>query len=68
MGINKTAGCKLYTTYYPCFSCAKIIKQGGIRQIFYTEEYDKKDSGKAFINQYYAPENVVKIPADNLYY
>ena len=68
MGINKTVGCRLYTTYYPCFSCAKIIKQSGIKKIFYTEEYDKKDSGKSFIEEHFAPEDVVKIPLDSLYY
>ena len=68
MGINKTIGCRLYTTYYPCFSCAKIIKQGGIKKIYYIDEYNKVDSGKAFIQEYYAPEDVVQIPADNLYY
>jgi dCMP deaminase len=39
VGISRTMGCKLYTTYYPCFSCAKIIKQAGIKKIYYMDEY-----------------------------
>ena len=37
VGIGKTAGCRLYTTYFPCFSCAKIIKQAGIKKIYYID-------------------------------
>jgi dCMP deaminase len=68
VGIGKTVGCSLYTTYFPCFSCAKIIKQAGIIKIYYMDEYEKEDSGKPFINEYFAPEDVVKIPVDNLFY
>ncbi|XP_031472917.1 deoxycytidylate deaminase-like [Nymphaea colorata] len=68
VGIGKTEGCRLYTTYYPCFSCAKIIKQAGIKKIYYMDEYEKEDSGKPFISIYFKPEDVVKIGADNLYY
>ena len=32
------------------------------------DEYEKEDSGKPFIQEYFAPEDVVKIPVDNLYY
>lgn len=39
VGIGKTNGCRLYTTYYPCFSCAKIIIQAGIKRIYYMDEY-----------------------------
>jgi len=68
VGIGKTQGCRLYTTYFPCFSCAKVIKQAGIKKIYYMDEYEKEDSGKPFINEYFHPEDVVKIPVDNLYY
>lgn len=51
VGISRTQGCKLYTTLYPCFSCAKIIKQAGIKKIFFMEPYMKIDSGEKFLKQ-----------------
>ena len=53
---------------YPCFSCAKLIKQAGIKKIFYMDEYLKEDSGEKFIKQNFASENVVQVLIDNLYY
>lgn len=32
-------GATLYTTTMPCFSCAKLIVQAGIKQVYYTESY-----------------------------
>ena len=55
VGIWKTEGCRLYTTLFPCFSCAKIIKQAGIRKIYYLEMYDKEDSGLKFLQENYRP-------------
>jgi dCMP deaminase len=69
VGINRTKGCHLYTTLYPCFSCAKVIKQAGIIKIFYFEEYDKEDSGKAFLEINFNPKTDIKqVKIDNIYY
>lgn len=32
-------GADLYTTTCPCFGCAKLIIQAGIKMVYYTEEY-----------------------------
>ena len=32
-------GSDLYTTTCPCFGCAKLIIQAGIKMVYYTEEY-----------------------------
>lgn len=67
-GIYRAAGCKLYTTLYPCFSCAKVIKQAGIKEIYYMEEYNKKDSGVKFLSANFKEENIKKITISNMYY
>jgi len=54
---------------YPCFSCAKVIKQAGITKIFYIEEYDKEDSGKTFLETNFdAKTDIRQIKIDNIYY
>jgi dCMP deaminase len=32
-------GADLYTTTCPCFECAKLIIQAGIKKVYYTEDY-----------------------------
>jgi dCMP deaminase len=32
-------GADLYTTTCPCFDCAKLIIQSGIKKVYYTEDY-----------------------------
>jgi len=34
-----TKGALLYTTLYPCRLCAKLIINGGVREVIYHEEY-----------------------------
>lgn len=34
-----SGGADLYTTTAPCFDCAKLIIQAGIKQVFYSEDY-----------------------------
>jgi dCMP deaminase len=41
-GISSTEGCTLYTTLSPCFDCAKMIIQCGIKRVFYLESYRDK--------------------------
>lgn len=39
---KSTMSCKdsiLYTTTLPCFDCAKLIIQAGVKEVFYCEEY-----------------------------
>ena len=33
-------GSSLFTTLSPCFDCAKLIIQSGIKEVYYLEEYD----------------------------
>lgn len=42
-------GCNLYVTTAPCFECAKLIIQSGIRRVFYLKEYRKDDGLKLLI-------------------
>ena len=34
-----TNNCSLIVTYSPCFECAKMIIQSGIKEVYYEEEY-----------------------------
>ena len=34
-----TNDCSLIITHSPCFECAKLIKQSGIKEVFYHKEY-----------------------------
>jgi dCMP deaminase len=36
---NNSDGATLYVTLSPCFECAKIIIQSGIKEVVYLEEY-----------------------------
>lgn len=36
---TKIEGCTLITTHSPCFECAKMIVQSGIKEVYYSEEY-----------------------------
>ena len=40
---NSSNGAALYVTLSPCFECAKIIIQSGIKEVYYTEEYRNLD-------------------------
>jgi dCMP deaminase len=36
---NSSDGASLYVTLSPCFECAKIIIQSGVKEVFYLEKY-----------------------------
>lgn len=40
---NSSDGATLYTTLSPCFECAKIIIQSGIKEVYYLEQYRNID-------------------------
>lgn len=40
---NSSNGAALYVTLSPCFECAKIIIQSGIKEVYYKEEYRNLD-------------------------
>lgn len=40
-GESGLAGCTLYTTTFPCHSCARHIIAAGIKDVFYIEPYEK---------------------------
>ena len=43
-------GADLYTTTCPCFDCAKLIIQSGIKRVFYSEDY-RDMSGVALLER-----------------
>jgi dCMP deaminase len=43
---NSSVGATLYTTAFPCFSCAKLIIQVGIIRVVYKEEYASQHGGR----------------------
>lgn len=45
---NSSDGATLYVTLSPCFDCAKLIIQSGIKRIVYCEKYRNTDSFKLF--------------------
>lgn len=45
---NTAEGATLYVTLSPCFDCAKLIIQAGIKRIVYLETYRNTDSLELF--------------------
>lgn len=45
---NSAEGATLYVTLSPCFECAKLIIQAGIKRIVYSETYRNTDSFELF--------------------
>ena len=45
---NSSGGATLYVTLSPCYECAKLIIQAGIKRVVYTEEYRITDSFDLF--------------------
>jgi len=45
-----TDGCDLVVTLSPCFECAKLILQSGIKAVYYKEQY-RDPSGISFLKQ-----------------
>ena len=41
-------GSKLYCTVKPCFSCAKIIINAGIKEVYYLEDYNSPSTEEIF--------------------
>ena len=41
----------MYTTYAPCFDCAKLIIQAGVSRVVYSEEY-RITKGIEFLKQF----------------
>lgn len=46
-----TDGCTLISTHSPCFECAKLIIQSGIKEVYYETEYRITDSLR-FLREY----------------
>ena len=40
VGPSECAGATLYSTVYPCLSCAKMIVERGIQEVIYDREYN----------------------------
>jgi dCMP deaminase len=45
---NSAEGSTLYVTLSPCFECAKLIIQAGIKRVIYSETYRNTDSFELF--------------------
>jgi len=47
---NSTLNADLFVTVSPCIECAKIIKQSGIKTVYYKNDY-RSDSGILFLRE-----------------
>ena len=47
---NSSDGCKIYLTMSPCFDCAKLIIQAGVKRVVYSEAY-RNTSGVDFLRK-----------------
>lgn len=45
---NSSEGATLYVTLSPCFDCAKLIIQSGIKRVVYSEEYRNTEAFELF--------------------
>ena len=43
--------CEAYITHYPCLNCAKILLSGGIKKIYYINDYKNDDLVSKFCLQ-----------------
>ena len=43
--------CEAYVTHYPCLNCAKILLCGGIKKIYYINDYKNDDLVSDFCSQ-----------------
>ncbi len=50
MSTDSTKGSTMYTTMSPCYNCAKLIIQSGIKEVCYSEEYNDKEAIQLLIN------------------
>ena len=48
VGSKNLKGCTMYTTTFPCFSCAQKIVGTGIKRVVFCEAYPDADSAKLF--------------------
>lgn len=48
VGSRHLRGCTIYSTTYPCFSCAQKIVACGIRRVIYCEAYPDRDASMLF--------------------
>ena len=46
---NSSSGATLYVTCSPCFECAKLIIQSGIKRVVYTQLYTNKNCMEAMV-------------------
>jgi dCMP deaminase len=48
---NSSEGASLFVTHEPCLSCAKIIHQAGIKEVFYRNPYPRANGGVEFLKK-----------------
>jgi dCMP deaminase len=55
---NETSeGSTMYLTLSPCFECAKLILQSGVKKVYYSEEYRNLD-GVIFLKKHIQVEKI----------
>lgn len=47
-----TKDANLYTSVSPCIDCAKLIIAAGIKNVYYTDKYDRSDDGEKFLHKH----------------
>ena len=46
-----TDGAEMYITYSPCRDCAKLVVAAGIKEVYFTNEYDRDTEGVEFLKR-----------------
>ena len=54
-----TDGAELYITYSPCRDCAKLVVAAGIKEVYFTNEYDRDYEGVEFLKRNNIKVNLV---------
>ena len=54
-------GCSAYVTHYPCIICARLLLAGGIKKIYYLNDYKNDELVEKFTEQCHV--DVVKLQA-----
>ena len=56
----KTKGCSVYVTLSPCIECSKIMKQHGIKEVIYSEDY-RVTEGIDFLREHGVKVRQIKV-------
>lgn len=48
-------GCTAYISHYPCVNCTKLLLAGGIKKIYYSNDYNNSELVQKFCDQMSCP-------------